>query len=544
MGRVARMVRESLEAPLTMLGNRDLRRIQLGNVGSVLGNGAYLVALLVYAYDEGGAALVGLSTIIRVIPAALVGPFTSVLGDRIGRRVTMVGADIVRGAFMLGAAAVIAADGPVWAVFTLIMAVSIAGTAFRPAAQAILPGLARSPDELAAANVTVSLIISVGAVLGPTIGAIVLAASNTPVVFVFNGATFFWSAVLVALVREPKLEGAIRRARNPFGREAAAGVSAIVHSHPMRLLTALYVAQSFVGGAMAVFVVLTAQELTDAGSSGVGIIQASSGIGGLIGGFLTFGLVARRALSWNFGVGLALYGIPLTVVALVSDLGVALPLFAVAGVANTLVDVSASTLLQRGVPNEVLSRAFGALQSLLLAALGVGCIAAPAVVELIGTRATLLVFGASLPVLAAATWTRLRAIDRGVEAAPGTEVLRRVPMLALLPEAALERLAARSEQVRVPAGEVVFSEGDPGDRFYVVEEGEVEIAGKTFGPGEPFGEIALLRDVPRTATVTARDDVVLRAIHRDDFVAAVTAQSEAVEAADALIASRLAPVSG
>jgi hypothetical protein len=384
------------------------------------------------------------------------------------------------------------------------------------------------------------LIISVGAVVGPTIGAIVLAASNTPAVLVFNAATFFWSAALVMLVREPRVEGAIRRARNPFGREAAAGLSAIVHNPPMRLLTALYVAQALVGGALGVFVVLTAQELTDSGSSAVGVIQASNGIGGLIGGFLTFGLVARRPLSWNFSVGLLLYGLPLIALSLVSQLPIALVLFALEGAANTLIDVAASTLLQRGVAHEVLSRAFGALQSLLLAALGVGAMLAPAVVALIGTRAALALFGGLLPVLAIATWTRLRAIDRGAEAAPGTEVLRGVPMLAVLPEPALERLAAASEQVRVAAGDVVFREGDPGDRFYVVEEGEVEIAGKTFGPGEAFGEIALLRDVPRTATVTARADLVLRAIRRDDFVAAVTAQSEAVEAADALIASRLA----
>ena len=114
-------------------------------------------------------------------------------------------------------------------------------------------------------------------------------------------------------------------------------------------------------------------------------------------------------------------------------------------------------------------------------------------------------------------------------------------MLALLPEAALERLAVESQLVRVAAGEPVFREGDPGDRFYVVEQGEVEIAGKAFGPGEAFGEIALLRDVPRTATVTATSDVVLRAVGREDFVEAVMGQSDVAEAADALIATRLAP---
>jgi MFS family permease len=541
MSRITAAVRESLEAPRAMLGNRDLRRIQLGNVGSVLGNGAYLVALLVYAYDEGGAALVGLSTIIRVIPAALVGPFTSILGDRIGRRATMVGADVVRGAFMLAAAAVIAADGPVWAVFALITGVSIAGTAFRPAAQAILPGLSRTPQELAAANVTASLIVSVGTVLGPAIGALALAVASTPSVFVFNGATFFWSAALVALVREPKAEGSVRRARNPLGHEAAAGVAAIVRDPAMRVLTALYFAQSIVGGALAVFLVLTAQELTDSGNSGVGLFQASVGVGGLLGGFLTFGLVRRWPLSSNFGAGLLLFGAPMVLLAFVPEFALAIVLFAIVGIANTIVDVAANTLMQRGVADEVLSRAFGAFQSLMLAALGLGSILAPAVGALIGTRAAIAVFGAALPALALATWQRLRAIDRKAQAPLGTELLRAVPMLALLPEGSLERLAAASTVVRVPAGEIVFSEDDPGDRFYVIEDGEVEIEGRTFGPREYFGEIALLRDVPRTATVSARSDVTLRAIERQDFVDAVSGHSGAVEAADALIESRLAP---
>ena len=218
--------------------------------------------------------------------------------------------------------------------------------------------------------------------------------------------------------------------------------------------------------------------------------------------------------------------------------------FALIGLGNTFVDVSATTLLQRAVPDDVLSRAFGALQSLLLAALGIGALLAPLLVEALGNKGALVAAGALLPVLAVVSWPRLRGIDRRVAAPEGTELLRGVPMLALLPEAGLERLAAGSEVVRVPAGEVVFREGDPGDRFYVVEAGEVEIAGKTFGPGESFGEIALLRDVPRTATVTARTDLVLRAVRRDEFVEAVTAHESAAEAADTLISTRMASAPG
>jgi MFS family permease len=500
--------------------NRGLRRLQLANVGSVLGNWAYLVALLVYAFDAGGAGAVGLVTVLRMIPAALAAPFMSVLGDRFGRRLVMVGSDLARAGLMLAAGAVIAAGGPVWVVFTIVTLAQVVSTAFTPSYQAILPGLARTPEELAAG---------------------VLAVSTVSAVFAFNAVSFVWSALLVLAVREPEHAGAVRRARNPFGRAAAAGMATIVGDRDLRFLTGLYVAQSLLGGAMNVFVVVTAIQVIDAGDSSVGTLNATKGIGGIVGGVLMLALVGRGRLAANFGVGLALYSGPLALIAGIPELAFAAFCFAVIGLGNTFVDVSATTLLQRVVPDHVLARAFGALQSLLLASLGIGAVLAPLLVRVAGERVALVAAGLSLPALALVSWPRLRGIDRRVGAPAGTESLRAVPMLALLPEAVLERLAAGSEQARVHAGETVFREGDPGDRFYVVEEGEVEIAGKTFGPGESFGEIALLRDMPRTATVTARGDVILRAIQRDDFVQAVTGQADATEAADALIASRLAP---
>ena len=251
---------EALRAIGAVAANRDLRRLQLANVGSVLGNWAYLVALLVYAFDAGGAGAVALVTVLRMIPAALVGPFTSVLGDRLGRRTVMVGSDILRAGLMLAAGAVIAAGGPVWVVFTIVTLSQIVSTAFTPAYQAILPGLARTPEELAAANVATSVIISVGAVVGPAIGAGVLAVSSISAVFAFNAASFVWSALLVLAVREPEHAGVVRRARNPLGRDAAAGLTTIAANRDLRFLTSLYVVQALVGGAMNVFVVITAIE--------------------------------------------------------------------------------------------------------------------------------------------------------------------------------------------------------------------------------------------------------------------------------------------
>ena len=531
---------EALRAVRAVAGNRNLRRLQFADIGSVLGSWAYLVGLLVYAYDAGGAGAVSLVTVLRMLSAAVAGPFLSVLGDRFGRRSVMVVSDVIRAALMLAAAGVIAADGPTWTVFAIVCAGAITATAFRPAYQAILPGLARTPDELAAANVASNTISSIGEVVGPALGGLLLVVSSVQFVFAFNALSFVWSAALLAGVREPEHARPVRRAANPVGHEVAEGIVTIARHADLRFLTLLYFAQTLVAGTLNVFIVLTAIELTDKGDSWVGVFNAGLGIGGIVGGGVALVLVGRHRLAADFGLGLVLFGSPLLVIAAVPEAWPAVVCFAVVGLGNTVVDVAASTLMQRTVPVDVLARAFGALDSLLLAAIGVGALLAPVLVSVIGTRAALAATGAVLPTVAVLSWRRLQAIDGRVRAPAGTDLLRRVPMLALLPETVLERLAEESQEVRVPAGEAVFREGDPGDRFYVIGSGEVEIAGKTFAEGESFGEIALLRDVPRTATVTARTDVVLRAIGREPFVEALTGHEPAVAAADAVITTRLA----
>jgi MFS family permease len=214
----------------------------------------------------------------------------------------------------------------------------------------------------------------------------------------------------------------------------------------------------------------------------------------------------------------------------------------VLGLGNTLVDVSGLTLLQRIAPAEVRSRVFGVFESLVAATIGLGAIVAPLLVSLLGIRATLVVTGLFLPVLAALFWRRLAGLD-----APSPEhldLLRSVPIFSALPPPALERLARSLEPVQLDAGSVLFSAGEEGDRFYIVERGQLAVdlaAGKRLeGPGRWVGEIALLRDVPRTATVRAETDARLLALERDDFLAVVTGHDSAHAAANEIVRERLA----
>ena len=520
---------------------RELRRVQLAWAGSVLGNWSYIIALGVYAYDQGGAAAVGLIGVLRLIPAAIAAPLLSTLADRMRRERVMIASDLLRAVLMVAAGLVIAVDGPAAAVYAIIVVATIAGTVFRPAQAALLPSLVRDPRELSAANVVASTVESVGSFAGPAIGGLLLAFTNPETVFMVNALSFVWSAILVAGVHSarPVREEHADEGRPSFLREVSAGMGSIVGEPHLRLLSGLYAAQTLVAGAASVFTVAIALDLLDIGNSGVGWLSAASGLGGFVGGLLALGLAMRSRLATDLALGLVLNGLPFAFVAAFPSVPVALAALAVVGIGNSVVDVSAITLLQRAVPDEVLGRVLGAMESILLASLGIGALLAPLLISIGGLRVALLAAGALLPVLVGLSWVALRRIDAGAEAPAATGVLAAIPIFAPLPLQTLERLASQLGEVRLPAGTLILRQGDPGDRFYVIAEGEVEIEGRRHGPGAFFGEIALLKDVPRTATVTAATDVRLLTMEREEFIAAVTGHEPSAAAADAIVSARL-----
>jgi hypothetical protein len=241
---------------------------------------------------------------------------------------------------------------------------------------------------------------------------------------------------------------------------------------------------------------------------------------------------------------MALWGVPMVLLAAWTQPVFAFLLLGLLGVGNTLVDVAGVTLLQRAVPDDVLARVFGVLESLTWGTIALGSIAASGLVAVLGGRGALVVTGALLPVLTALTWRQLAALDARPPDEAALALLRGVPMFAPLPPAVIEALAGAFVPVSVSAGEAVVSRGEAGDRFYVIERGEAEVEVERREPvvlrrGDYFGEIALLAGVPRTATVRARTLVEARALRGDAFVAAVTGHAQSADAADLVIATRL-----
>jgi predicted MFS family arabinose efflux permease len=540
-------VRESLSAFRRVFSNGSLRRVQLAWAGSNVGAWAYTVAIAVYAFREDGAYAVGLIGLARWVAAGIASPLLGVLGDRYARVRVMVLADVVR-ALLLGAMVLlVVGDAQPLAVYMLSIVGTVVGTAFRPAQAALVPQLTRTPEELTAANVTSSTIESVGIFVGPAVGGILVATTGVETTFVVTAALLLWSAVLVGLVREPARERGVEEEEEAgFLRESVAGFGAIVSNRRLALLTGLFAAQTFVDGALGVFVVVLALETLDLGASGVGFLNSVLGVGGIVGGVLAALLVARARLGTDFGAGIVLWGVPLVAVGLWPEPAVAFAAFGLIGVANTVVDVSGDTLLQRAVPDEVLARAFAAMESVSLVAVALGSIAAPVLIDLAGDRAALIAVGALLPLFAALSWRSLALMDREAPV-PEVALLSALPLFSPLPRATVEYLAGRVVRRRVPAGAVVVREGERGDAFYVVADGVVEVSSdaaalRELRSGDFFGEIALLRSVPRTATVVAKTDAELLELVGEDFVDAVTGHAEALRAADVVVNGRLAPV--
>jgi hypothetical protein len=303
----------------------------------------------------------------------------------------------------------------------------------------------------------------------------------------------------------------------------------------------------FTFGAFEVLLVVTALRLLHTDNAGLGWLNTTLGIGSVLGAVAVAAVAGRKRLAADFGVGTLVWGAPLALLALHGSFGAALVVVAVAGAGATVVDTLGTTLLQRAADDEVLARVFGVLGSVSFAALALGSIAAPAAVGWLGPRAALVAAGLVMPVLLVPAWPRLRRIDTTARiAAEPLALLRGIPIFAPLPAPALERLAGSAAVVSVPAGEIVFARGERGDRFYVIAAGTalVELSDgetRTLGAGDFFGEIALLRDVPRTATVRAQDELRLYTIERDDFLVVVTGHAPSLDAAERVAAAR-APV--
>jgi MFS family permease len=528
------------------LRNPSIRRVVIAYATFNFAEWATWTAVLIYAFNRGGAAEAGVVAFTMLVPAALVAPVVASFGGRFRRERALLAAYVVQALVMSACAIALFSGGPPAVVYVLATLTSISVTLTRPAHNSILPSLSSTPEELTAANVASGTVQNLSIAIAPIVAGIIFAESGPGTVFLVCAAGVTLGAALVAGVRtaayeDPdEIDATVETRANPLD-----GLRFLAGARGPRTVVALLAAAALIEGAIDVLVIVVAIDLAGAGPTEVGALSSAAGFGGIIGSALAVTLVGRARLAGPLALGLLVWGVPIGLLGIVPGLLTGLVLFLVAGAGRGALEVAGRTLLQRVTPDAALPGVFGVLEGAYMGMIAIGSIAVPLVMLAVGPQAALVVVGLWLPVVVAVAWRTLRAVDAAaVVHVHELSLLRRIPMFAPLAPPTIERLAANLVPVDVPAGASIISQGEAGDRFYVVDAGEVQVeidgrAVRREGPGTAFGEIALLRNVPRTASVRAVTDVRLLALERDVFLSAVTGHARSRRAADAIVAERL-----
>jgi MFS family permease len=545
--------------PLTVLrrvlANRSLRRVLFAYFAFHVAEFSTWVAVLLYAYDRTGPASVGVVALIQLIPAALVAAPASSLGDRFPRERVLAAGYLGQALAVIATAGAMAAEAPIVLVYSLAAVAASSFVVTRPTQSALLPSLARTPEELTAANGAVGIVEGAGVLAGPLLAAFILIGSTTAVVFLVAGAALIVAAMATIGLRptgglkalrvrpasasEAATTGPFVSGVAPPDRSFLAGLRVVASDRDARLIVGLLTVRTLMIGAADVLFVLVALELLGTGDPGAGILSAALGAGAIAGGALMVVLIGRTGLARVAGWGAIAWGVSIALVGVTAAPLLAPVLVVIGGAGLAVVDVAGRTLLQRSVRDEVLSRVFGLQEGLAMAALAVGSLLVSILAEAFDLAIAIAGVALILPLAVGLVWTRIRSLDRR-DAVPirTIELLQASALFAPLPAPQLEAVARRAEWLVASADTVLILEGEPGDRYYVLNSGEVRVEQggryiRTLArPGDGFGEIALLRDVPRTATVVATTDVALLTIERASFLIAVTGHPEAFAAAE------------
>jgi MFS family permease len=534
----------------TVLGNRSLQRSVAGFMLYAAAECGEWVAILVYGYNIGGPTWSAISCLVGLVPSTLFAPVGALIGDRM-RRERALAWGYAAQAFTMGLTAfAMFAEQPPWVVYPCAALAGCSLTLTRPVYSAMLSSLCRTPEELTAANAVTSWAEGLGVFGGPILSGMLVAMAAPYLAFAGMAVTQIL-ALALALGVTPGQEGSRERVDEELGnslaRMLAEGFREARNEQGVWLLLFLVSCQFAIMGMLDVLNVALAFSVLDLGPSGPGLLIAGLGVGGLFGAMAAMIRPGRRRLAAAFVVGALANGIPLLVFGIPFQFGLitALVLLMTAGGGKSFADVTARTLLQRTVRDDALARVFGLQESLAMAGMALGSIAAPILVEWFGERGAFVAAGFFLPLTALVSWKRLRTLDdRAHVPKRELEILRKIPLFKPLTPLVLERLASRLVPANAVDGEAIIKQGDPGNLFYIVDDGTVSVTASgrqlaVLGRADYFGEIALLRNVPRSANVTARGDVKLLTLERREFLTAVTGSSRSADIAHVEIERRL-----
>ena len=507
------------------------------------GTYAYLVVTLVVAYQSGGAIAAGMLGIVRYLPPTIVAPFAGVPATRWRPDRVLLAVNLGRTVAIASTFVVMLLGGNLPLLFLLAGMESGFGGLTRPLHMSVVPWLARTPGELVASNIASSAAEGLGTLIGPAVAGLLLATAGpagalAATALLMSGAVVAIASMQVPMIRTSGVGTDLRAG-------LMAGIGIVKRTRALQLLLVDAWLQTLVRGMLTVLLVVAAIEQLGMGEPGVGVLNAAIGAGGFLGAILALSLTGRVRFSATFALSLAMWGLPIAVLGVLTDPLIATGMLAVVGLSNAILDVTAFTLLQRSSPNESRVGLMGLLDSGAAASAAIGGILASILVDRLGIGASLVVTGAILPVAAALTLPSLRRSEaQAVSNEAQARLLRADPLLGLLSLSVAEELASVLQLVAFEDGETLIREGEGGDTYLLVASGDVEVTQdgqhlRNQGPGTGVGEISLLRDVPRTATVRAIGPVTAYALGREPFLAAVTGHRSVRTVADQLVGARM-----
>jgi MFS family permease len=506
--------------------NPALARLLAGEFISGIGDWLYLVAILVVVYaDSNSPVLLGIIGAARILPYVLLSVPAGMVADRFDRRMVLLVTDVARGVIMVGLALAVMLGASTLVIIALSILAACFSTFFGPAIGALLPSLVNERD-LGPANSAWATLDNVAFIIGPAIAGILLAGGGLEFAFLINAVSFGVVAIVLWRLPIPGKEAA-SSSGDGEPEAAPAGWRALVRplAGPLVLDTAI----SFVIGGVNVLTVIIAVDVLDAGEAGTGFLQAATGVGGVVAGVAGGALLARR-LSVPLAIGGVVGGVGLAWLALSGGLVMAMVAIGVAVAGLLLLDVVNTTMIQRIVPDELRGRAMGVLQTSSAVVYSLGSLLMPIIASLLGVPFVLVV---AAVIVVAGVGAALLLVESQPAVAPIDPVRLRLlehPVFAGLPAARLETAARQMTPRPMHPGEIIIREGDAADRFYLIADGTVHVtkaaeAGLVaeLASGDVFGEIGLLRNSPRTATVTANSEGTLMALDADAFMELVSA---------------------
>ena len=495
--------------------------IVVGAVAFTLAEYAQWVAILVYAYDRGGATESGLVALAQLVPAALLAPLLAAWTSRLRPARVLQGAYAALALTLVACGVGILLDSPMLA-YGAAVASAVPMVVPRPAQAAALPALVADPEDLTTGSVGLGWADSVGALAAGLLSGVMLTVAGVgSLVLVTAGSAV--AALLCAFPADRVTRSFVRGADD----EADPVADAPIPWRSVRVVLGLLGVQSVLDAALDVLFVVLAIDVLRQGEGWAGYLQMSFGIGAVAAAPLSARLVGRRlapaviVASLVAGGALALTapgpGVAFTVVAVI-----------VAGGARAVFATSSRTLLLRLTPHRAIGRVFGVVEGCTAAGLAVGSLLVPLLVAAGGPSVALLGAAVLLPLAVLVGGRRLVRLEAGApDRSLALAALRGSGLLGQLPAPALEELAGAAEPMRLAIGESLIREGEPGLDYYLITAGEAEVTQRgtvlrRLGPGAGVGEIALLRRSPRTATVVAVTDLEVLRIEGRAFLAAVT----------------------